>query len=126
MLHKNAFFGWLFLLAVFASNCSYDKVPAKQKFDCDLCNPSYSKEIVPIIQTYCSDPTLGNCHQDNLHNVHLNNFDELKFVIEGGHVQEHVIDRHEMPPPYSLGPKSLTEQQILLIYCWIKRGAQHN
>ena len=50
----------------------------------------------------------------------------MKFLVDEGHIQEHCITRHEMPPPYSLGPTTLPEKLIQKIDCWIKHGAQNN
>ena len=120
----------LLLLCFVFSRCRYDNVEGlelkKEGYDCDTIYPSYSNDIVPIIISYCSDPAFGSCHQDNSQNTHLNNYTELKFLVDGGHVQEHVVNRHEMPPPYSLGPKSLPEELIKKIDCWIKHGAANN
>ena len=120
----------LILLTLTFSNCTYDSLeelqPAKKDYNCDLIFPSYKNDIVPIIISYCSDATFGSCHQDYSPNVILNNYTELKFLVDGGHIQEHVIDRREMPPPYSLGPHKLPEELIAKLDCWIKHGAENN
>lgn len=120
----------LLLIALTFSKCKYDSVeelePKKTGYNCDTIFPSYSHDIVPIIISYCSDAAFGSCHQDNSQNTQLNNYTELKFLVDGGHIQEHVINRHEMPPPYSLGPKALPEELIQKMDCWIKHGAENN
>jgi hypothetical protein len=120
----------LFFILFIFSKCKNENIeettPLTKNFVCDTISPSYARDIIPIIITHCSDTAFGNCHQDNSQNVHLNDYDEVKFLVDEGHIEEHVIDRPEMPPPYSLGPTELPHELIEKIYCWIEYGAQHN
>jgi hypothetical protein len=129
-LRKTGFVFILILIAFSLSRCKYDNVeelyPANEGYNCDTIFPSYNHDIIPIITTYCSDSSFGSCHQDNSQNVNLNDYNELKFLVDGGHIREHVIERHEMPPPYSLGPTELPENLIQKIDCWISHGAENN
>ena len=130
-MNKYVVFFCLLLFAVTMSKCKYDNAeetyPAnKTEYNCDTIFPLYNHDIVPIITSYCSNSTLGSCHQDNSQNVNLNNYTVLKFLVDEGHIQEHCIVRREMPPPYSLGPKVLPEELIAKLDCWIQHGAENN
>ena len=130
-MNKYVVFFCLLLLAVTMSKCKYDSVeelhPEKKSgYNCDTIFPSYSHDIVPLIISYCSDSTFGSCHQDNSQNVNLNNYAEIKFLVNEGHVQEHCIVRREMPPPYTLGPKVLPLELVTKLDCWINHGAMNN
>ena len=128
---KNILVSCAIILAITAGSCKYDNVeelyPANNdNYNCDTIFPSYSKDIVPIIITYCTDSVFGSCHQDNSTNSHMNNYVDIKFLVDGGHIQEHVIKTHSMPPPNSLGPQILPLSLIRKIDCWINHGTVNN
>jgi len=61
-------FLFMFASVISAISCSDQKTPEPNKVDSCLTAGqiiSYSNDIVPILNTYCTDPSFGSCHQSN-------------------------------------------------------------
>ena len=128
---KYTLFFTAIILVITVGSCKYDSneelfPEINNNYNCDTVFPFYRKDIVPIITAYCTSSAYGSCHQVNSPHSQMNNYTNLKFLVDGGHVLEHVIKAREMPPPYSLGPKTLPLSLIRKIDCWINHGAVNN
>lgn len=111
------------LLLFLATSCYYDNeeylYPAN---GCDTTNVTYSGTIGSILETNCN-----NCHNPGSPNggVILNNYDDLKVVVNNGRFWGSV--NHEQgyqPMPQNL-PK-LSECNLTKIKKWIDDGALDN
>lgn len=127
-MHRSFRTSHLWLLALLSlTACTYDKGPmALNIHNCRGISPSYHADIVPMIHTYCSDTANGpDCHHAGVL-YDLTQYTVLADRIVTGHIEEHCIDSREMPPPYTLGPKTLPDDQIRLLNCWIRGGYLEN
>jgi hypothetical protein len=113
------------LLIQFNFSCVYDKADNCPGGCCDELNPSYRFDIVPIMTTYCTNPSFGHCHQQGAQ-TDFTRYDILKLKADGGHIGEHVIQKREMPPPYSTGPKKIVDTDLKALRCWLEKGALNN
>lgn len=111
-----------FVVSIAFSNCKKEDAI---KPSCNNNSPSFAVDVVPILTTYCTNDNYGSCHQSGNTND-FTIYENFKFKVDGGHVQEHVIEHREMPPPYTLGPKKVTEAELHTLRCWIEHGAQDN
>lgn len=94
---------------------------------CDTMTVSYTNDIIFIITTYCSAPSLGDCHDGtNPDAPGLGNYAGLKAVIDDGRFEDKVFVTREMPDPATNGPTQLDPYHELLLKCWIKAGAPNN
>jgi hypothetical protein len=94
--------------------------------DCKQISHEWSHDIVPILTTYCTDSSFGSCHQSGSPNGDWTDYAQFKYKVDGGHVQEHCLEKDEMPPVYSTGPRPLKTSEKQILRCWIEDGAQEN
>ena len=116
-----------------ASSCSDDKTP--EPITQDTCITagqiiSYSNDIVPILTTYCTDPSFGSCHQSN-NDPNASGFDYTTyegFAAEApDNIETFVLGPNAtMPKAGTLGPTSLTECEKLIIQTWLDQGFPNN
>lgn len=79
---------------------------------------SFAAEIEPLIQANCA---LSGCHATGGVFPELSTFEKIK--ASAADVKQ-VTQSLQMPPPSS--GKSLNQQQIDLIACWVGQGALNN
>ena len=94
---------------------------------CDTMTVSYTHDIIAIISTYCSAPSLGNCHDGTTPNAPaLGQYAVIKAEIDKGAFEDHLFVLKDMPKPSTNGPKQLAPNDELLLKCWLKEGAPDN
>jgi hypothetical protein len=100
----------------------------------DICSPSdtttvsFQDTIFPIFTKYCSNNANGDCHRAAPSNGKPDyaTYAGIKSSVDGGRVQARVIDDSNMPPPYSSGPKSMSDCEKTILLRWIAQGAKNN
>lgn len=111
-----------------AATCTYDHVEVAEPAPppCNQLSHTWSKDIVPLLTKYCTDPSFGGCHQSGSQYGDWTDYVQFKYKVDGGHVEEHCLNTNEMPPPYSNGPYQLTKLEKQVLRCWIDDGALKN
>ena len=84
----------------------------------DLALISYSNDIFPIIDKYCS---LANCHDGS--NANVPNWGILANVQDGADKIKERTSALSMPPA---GQDPLGREEITAITCWVDQGAMDN
>ena len=80
---------------------------------------SYEGDIAPLIQEYCTN---GYCHAGE-----LTKYEGLKRAVERGAIHNRVIEEKSMPPTDSpTNSPDISEEQRMMISCWIESGALNN
>ncbi len=124
-----AFSSSLFLL-IFLGACSSNSIEDIGS-TCNTDSVSYAADIVPIINTYCSqnfdDRSGRSCHGEAAPDGDWTNFNFIKLIAEDGSlVNRAVRDGGAMPPSYSTGPQTLDPCEKDLIQAWVDAGAPDN
>lgn len=107
-----------------ALGCYYDNEEELYEFyyasnPCDTSSSTFSGTIFPIIQGNCS---ISGCHVAGGSGPGLlENYDQVKSIVDNGKLESRVLVLRNMPPS---GP--LTDCQISLIERWLNNGAQNN
>ncbi len=113
----------LCLGGLFAS-CVKDKTSAAT-LDCShnyVYESADSFSIKPIIQLACS---YQGCHERGASIGNFTDYNVLKSYVDNQKFFKRVIDNKDMPPSNAtLGPKSLTTEEIAQLQCWLDQGAQ--
>jgi hypothetical protein len=116
------------LIVALAAGCYYDSEEGlypQLDLTCDTTGVTYSKTIVPILQTNCY-----GCHSSSQSasyggNINLESFTPLKTVVGNGRFYGSIIHN----PSYSPMPKSGTKLDtcsVTKIKIWIDKGALNN
>ena len=110
------------LLAI--SSCSKDKtsMPVEPEI-CDSITVTFQSDILSIMNTYC---TFSGCHSYGSGVGNFSNYSGVKSKIGNGQLENRVLNLKDMPPTYSPGPKSINNDDLQKIECWIKDGALDN
>lgn len=109
------------MLLIFGlSACYYDSEEELYGgLPCDPVNVSFSKDIMPLIQTECA---LSGCHiQGGLGTGIFSNYQNVKAKVDNGSLKNRVIVQRDMPPS-----SPLSDCQIAHIEAWINEGALNN
>lgn len=101
-------------------SCTRDTAP---EISCDGA-ASYESNIKAIIDTNCA---YAGCHDGSLSapGIFLD-YEGLKSDIADGSFESEVVTSRTMPPDYALGPKTLTQEELDLIICWIEEDYPEN
>lgn len=116
----------------FTVSCTSDTTPEPPQTECfdSTYVVSYVNDIVPIVNTYCSNPSFGDCHQNGASNPNLTSYDQLKALIDAGVLQDRVFGPfatgQRMPPGFSTGPTELANCDKQLLDRWIEQGYPNN
>lgn len=124
---------WIYLtitVILFLSSCVMDKsdevkpeVPALG----DTMVVSYSKDVVPILQTYCYGEGEQRCHVTNTNQYAAFDFticSILSDVAKDGLVDDRVFSPgHDMPPLNANSPQQLSDDALQILRLWIDQGA---
>lgn len=103
---------------IFLNACgSDDEAP-----DPDCGDPSYSADIVPILESTCA---LSSCHVTDFDFGDYNEYDDVKAQADNGSLVSEISSKN-MPPSNTTGPSELTDAEIALIECWVEKGALNN
>ncbi len=90
----------------------------------DTCKTDikFAKHIQPILNTYCALPGNG-CHVGN---VSWGDFSSHGPFSTRSSLAIQRVKNLEMPPDYTLGPKTLTSCDLDKLEAWVKDGAKNN
>lgn len=115
----------LALLVVTIQSCEDDKLPPPNAIDCNgFKTVSFDVDIQPIIDSNCAIVGDGGCHNGgngpDLDWRVLSNFQAHSDEVER-RVQLPKSDADHMP---RIG--TITDDQIKLLVCWVRQGAQDN
>jgi len=119
-----------------SASCTTEKTP-EPSTNADSCITSgqvisYSQDIVPILATYCTDPSYGSCHQ-SISDPNASGFDYTTYdgfaaeISPINNVQTFVLGPSAtMPKAGTLGPTTLTDCDKLKLQTWIDQGFPNN
>ncbi|MBA2423525.1 MAG: hypothetical protein H0V61_09935 [Chitinophagales bacterium] len=117
------------IVLLLLSGCASDKALESLPVNIDtVCIPNgytvtYTGDIKMILETYCTDPGYGSCHQsgsDYDYTYYLG----IKAEAEiDGPLEDQVLKFQTMPPPNSMGPKDLTDCELQKLSEWIYNWA---
>lgn len=112
-----------FCLGIFA--CSKDDDPDTDPEPglCETLDVKYSVDIVPIMTATCA---IEGCHVGDFPTGDYTIYEEIKQRVDGGTFEARVVTEKDMPPTYTTGPESLTDEQLEIIECWLADGAPNN
>lgn len=90
----------------------------------DPCADSvtYSNQIKPIINATCA---YAGCHDGDPNSSapgNYNNLADITVVALNGKLNNRVVILKDMPPSNATGPKTLTDDQLQLVKCWVSQG----
>jgi len=107
----------LFVFIQSFAACTKDKLK-EQEGDC-AGDVAYSNQIKQIIDTSCA---YSGCHDGGGGAPgNYTTFEKLEFFLDDLFINR-TIEIRDMPPNYAVGPKSLTQDEIDLVLCWIDNG----
>lgn len=112
-------------LLLFLTGCTNDELPEPAELPCDNVVVTYVEDIEPIIQQSCA---YAGCHLGSAPGVYTS-YEGVLPQLEAGSFRDRVIGRRAdpnigMPPDYAPDdrPRDLTEEELLLIGCWLDAG----
>ena len=122
-----------FMILVFNS-CSYDDgnlvYPTSDVNDSITTVISFTKDIQPIMVTYCLGLGNQHCHVTNTNqgsNGDFTTYAGVKAKVDNGSIIARAINPGcGMPPSYSTGPIPLSVIDKMKIQSWISNGAPNN
>lgn len=127
--HSTFFIALCLLLGLSAcsfNNIEEDLLPVVEVDPCDSIPATFATDIVPIIETSCSEAGLGQCHAAGSPRGDFTTYAGLKIDVDNGKFNTRVLEVKDMPASFSTGPQSLTPAQLETIQCWIDAGAPDN
>jgi hypothetical protein len=109
------------LSALTQSACTYETIPAPEPVAlCDTLQASFQLNVKAILNQSCA---YSGCHPG------YSDFKTLEFDLKNGSFKERVFDLKDnavlgMPPDNAPAgrPKDLTEEELELLDCWLKKG----
>ncbi len=105
------------IFTVLFSSCTKDKLPEPQvNSACDTLMPVYIGTIKPIIDSKCAIP---GCHSAGSSAGDFTTYESMLPRLDNGRFKKRTLDQRDMPPQ---GSEPLTEEELLLIECWINAG----
>ncbi len=92
----------------------------------DSVTITFTKDIVPILQTYCYGTGGQKCHVSDTNLGASGDFTTCSGLISkvnDGSLEERVFDpAGGMPPSYSLSPQELTDTALQTLELWVAQG----
>lgn len=109
----------LFFASIVVFSCSKDKLDPNT----DVCTEeiTYTQEIRTIINSTCA---YAGCHDGSGAPGDYTTFKAMQPALDDRDFMRRVIETQDMPPPYSIGPTSLSPEEYILMRCWILGGFQ--
>lgn len=112
VLHSALIFTFFILLAA----CTKDKIVIIENSCPD--EVAYSLQVKQIIDETCA---YADCHDGGGSAPgDFTSYDRMKSFLTDNKFVRRTIDLRDMPPNYSSGPKSLTQEQLDMLLCWIE------
>ncbi|MFK8163302.1 MAG: hypothetical protein AB8H12_12645 [Lewinella sp.] len=107
------------------SSCTSDVLPEPVILPCDGVTPTYESDVREIIEQTCA---YSGCHLGGAPGIY-DSYQGLISDLESGLFRQRVIDVRDdatigMPPNYAPQDRQedLTEEQLMLITCWLDAG----
>jgi len=90
----------------------------------DPCADSvtYNNQIKSIINSSCA---YAGCHNGDVNSSAPGDYTTLSTLADvttNGKLNNRVVTLKDMPPSNATGPKTLTDDQLQLMKCWIQQG----
>jgi hypothetical protein len=118
---------WIMAIAAMMGGCYYDneeQLYPKLDQSCDTTGVSFSKSVLPILQTNCY-----GCHSTSQSasngNVDVEDFVHLKQVVGNGKFYGSIV-HNPLNSPMPKGGAKLDTCSISKIKIWISKGALNN
>lgn len=125
MIKQLGIFSGLFFLAIsIFPSCTNDNKDQLVPAVCDTVNMSYSRDIVPILESNCYG-CHGNGNTGGSGGINLQDYNTLKGYALDGRLYANITHTSETPMPPPPAPK-LPECEINKILDWINQGAPNN
>jgi len=103
-------------ITLLLSQCSGDKLEVIES-DCSG-DVAYTGQIKPIIDTYCA---YSGCHDGSGSAPgNYTSYERMERSLTEDLFEDRTIIVRDMPPNYSEGPKSLLQEDLDLLICWIE------
>jgi len=111
------------VLIVFISSCKKEESPPPPSSStCSNISHKYSTDVKPIVLNNCA---ISGCHVSGGGAPgDYTKYSDLAAVAQNGKLRNRVVVKKDMPP--SSSGKSLTQDQINIIDCWIADGYPNN
>ena len=119
---------FLAVILFLVSSCEYDKYPPDKPVEV-IANVKFSSDVLPIFNSSCN---MAGCHSSNGQSPDLTTDLAYISITQGGLVDTvtvtnsvlyaRLIDRQSPMPPSG----QLSQNDINIIYSWIKEGAPNN
>ena len=107
------------------SSCTSDVLPEPVVLPCDGDIPTYESNVREIIEQTCA---YSGCHLGGAPGIY-DSYQGLVSDLESGLFRQRVIDVRDdatigMPPNYAPQdrPEDLTEEELMIITCWLDAG----
>lgn len=98
-------------------SCKKDKLPEPAaNAACDTLMPTYQNAIKAILDAKCAVP---GCHTPGFSSGDFSTYESVLPRIGNGSFRRRALDQRDMPPA---GSPQLTEEELLLIECWLEAG----
>jgi hypothetical protein len=117
----------------FIASCSFDKsdeLKPEPPVINDTVQIRFSKDIVPILQTYCYGDGEQRCHVTNTNQYAAFDFSTcwiLSDVAKDGLLDDRVFSPEaDMPPLNSFSPQQLSDTALQILNLWVEQGAKCN
>jgi len=115
-LQKFSLIGSFFIFIICLYSCTKDKIEIVENNCPD--EVSYSLQVKQIIDETCA---YSGCH-DGRGNApgDFTTYNRMQSYLNEDQFGVRTIDLRDMPPNYASGPKSLTQEQLDMLLCWIE------
>lgn len=94
-------------------SCSKDKLEENGEICTDEI--TYQRDVKSIIDATCA---YAGCHDGANAPGDYNSYRGMSPFLNDSKFMRRVVERRDMPPNYSVGPTSMTAEQLSLIRCW--------
>lgn len=117
-LQKFTQIGYIFVFSVCLYSCTKDKIEIVESNCPD--EVSYTLQVKQIIDETCA---YVDCH-DSGGNApgDFTTYGRMEGFLTDDLFVNRTIDLRDMPPNYATGQKSLTQEQLDMLICWIENG----
>lgn len=118
-LFKSILIIWILFLS---HSCTKDKIDIVM----DECEEAvtYNTGIKELLATNCA---YSNCHDGSGGAPgNYTSYFGIEPFLNVGQFEKRALTDRDMPPSYATGPKSLSQEDIDLISCWMQNGYVEN
>lgn len=120
-MKKFLWIAFLMSTGILTYSCSNDKLePVDRPEACDDLQATFVKDLQPIIEGNCA--TAG-CHASGSTFGDYSTYDNMLDNLNSGAIMQRSIEFSDMPPA---GSPPLTEDEKLLLECWLLDGHPRN